>query len=274
MQIKRIFTEIFNNFEAYSATGLDQPPRKQPNKLQDKPSDFMDAPDLVDVDEPMQLLYAYIEAELDGADAVTQFPQVHRIIDTSNEAYQQYIDLKEILVRERDGTLVIPSHIPSFDFSYLQTTPGAVVNNSWQWDTMGRLVVQFSEHLLKLLLPPHPHPQTSSLKSAPAANFRSSDPKPSHGTYQFHQQVETDLVVSIEVKPSEPDSDAANVAMTIDIPSLQGAPMMADSRILLSYPGQEPITQTTDPFGQTTFRNIPHEQLPQLKFIIEPVEVS
>ena len=253
MQIKRIFNEIFNNIEMFSGPTSKHGPNNQSGASP--------------ADDPMQLLYAYIEAELDGTDAAVQFPEVHSAVLTSVEAHQQYVDLKEILEREREGTLVVPSNIPAFDFSYLSTTSSTVLKSAWQWDEMGRLIIEFSRMLLDTLQ--SPMEPALSLKGPVVTYLKSPGEEKSQLTYQINQQSEADLVVSIVVQASV--ADTSNVAMTVDIPSLQGAPLMADSRINLSYPGQDSITQTTDPFGQTTFRNVPSVFLPELRFVVEPV---
>lgn len=246
MQIKRIIYEIFNSLELFSANAS----KKQL--------------DLEGTDDPMQLLYAYIEAELDGANAAAQFPAVHGAIASSDDSHQQYVDLKEILLREREGTLLMPPRIPEFDFSYLQSVVKTVHRRPWHWDAMGRLVIEFSESLF------------DSIASIPLrpAHLKSFGREETLLSYLVDQQKEADLRVSFVVCGNRSNVGTADVSFTVDIPSLDGAPFMADSRIELSYCEADPIAQTTDPFGKTTFRDIPKEVLSRLKFVIQPVNLK
>lgn len=76
------------------------------------------------------LLTAYIEAELDGADAASLYPSVAAHLNTCAECSQEYADLKPILMAERAGTLVEPPTQPQFDLSFLR--PAQPAPSLWQ----------------------------------------------------------------------------------------------------------------------------------------------
>ncbi|MEM7126935.1 MAG: hypothetical protein AAF702_11445 [Chloroflexota bacterium] len=270
------------------------------------------------IDEAMQLLYAYIEVELDGDDAAAAFPQVHHALQSSSYARMRYEELQSILSAEREGTLVIPTQVPTFDFSYLQE-PTVGQLDSWRWDgEVRRLIVEFSEQLLQTfqysINPMASKPMTAvsmkpsaKLSSNPAGvwserSLCSTESAAERLTLQIDKSKEEDLRIRFEVIPTTYDQTVCDVTVTVDRPSVHGAPIMADSRIFLTryypdkraceiktsvggclglnepseaiplqVPTEETILQTTDPFGQTTFHQIPVVELPRLLFAIEPV---
>jgi hypothetical protein len=68
-------------------------------------------------------LHAYIEAELDGEDVATLFPEIAHHLDECQECQQAYDELQALLVKDRQGELAMPPVEPDFDFSYLEEFP-------------------------------------------------------------------------------------------------------------------------------------------------------
>lgn len=288
-----------------------------------------------ELEEAMELLYAYIEAELDGLDAAAEFPKVHAAIQSSEEAALQYHELKDILNAEREGNLIIPSKVPDFDFSYLQlgkpsmdeAVEGSIAvtalnpdhsskGPTWYWMTetgssgLPQLRVRFSPQLISAF-------EHTPLQNSPALrnHMKSGSKSKVIFSYEIDQREEHDLVVEFEatesagsssVNQSDTKPEFCNLTIKVDRPSIDGAPFLADSRIYLSFPGNseapddsedldtstlprrsnsskessepdsesETIVQSTNPFGATTFRQIPIADLPKLTFTIEPAPLK
>lgn len=69
------------------------------------------------------VLHAYIDAELDGKDAIAVFPAVKLHLGQCPECEQEYTELKALLLMERQGAFAQPPIEPAFDFAYLETAP-------------------------------------------------------------------------------------------------------------------------------------------------------
>lgn len=257
MQIRRIFNEIFS----IGGTGSERISPSSGTRNADGK-----------FDKDLELLYAYIEAELDGEDAASQFPQVHAAIQSAKEASEQYEDLKEILQSERDGTLLIPEHIPNFDFSYLKS---GKKEESWRWDRgMGQLFVELSEALINSCR--QTPPTSRNLRSSNSSDeiFRMTISPP-----------DEDLSTKLIAKSIKSDDSRCDVFVQVERPSLAGAPLMAQSRVDLILPipsfgpnksdappdqDKERVVQYTNAFGEAIFRQISILDLPHLQFSIEP----
>lgn len=272
MQIKRIFNEIFSIGGSGGGQGSNC-------------SDVQNA----QLEKDLELLYAYIEAELNGEDASGKFPKVHAAIESSEEAKIQYQDLRDILKSERDGTLIIPDRVPTFDFSYLNTPAFneissdeivSMINSMWRWDTgMGQLFVEFSEELIQSLR------QRFSLPNLATDHLRSGSTPGDIFQLVINPQQE-DLSTKFVARSVDSDESLCDITVTVERPSLGGAPLMADSRVDLMLPRQtsvesdsqslsdqakERVIQYTNPFGEAIFRQIAILDLPYLQFLIEPV---
>lgn len=248
MQIKRIFNEIFNNLES------------------DVEEDVANQCDADSLEETLNLLYVYIETELDGKDASSAFPDIADAIVRDPEARERYHDLKEILEAERKGTLEIPSQMPTFDFSYLHLDPVLEPEQDWRWNELGQLVIEFSERLIASLRQP------MALQLATQGNhLKSKNGERMLFNYEVDQTENADLFVRIYATTTISDPAKCDVSISIDRPSLEGVPLMADTRIIIDGVGTETFSQSTDPFGKTVVRNMAVDQLPSLRFCIEPV---
>jgi len=63
---------------------------------------------------------AYVEAELDDRDAGSLYPQLAEHLETCPDCYEEYRDLRQLLLLERQGKLVEPPRPGQFDFSFLE----------------------------------------------------------------------------------------------------------------------------------------------------------
>lgn len=270
MQIKRIFNEIFSIGDPTGDQDLD-------------PSGSEEL--TTEIEKSLELLYAYIEAELDDEDASGKYPKVHAALQRSAEARIQYEDLKEILTAERNGTLIVPERVPDFDFSYLERTPasqskvGEAGEAAWRFDRkMGQLFVEFSEELVGALRQAFPGPELA------ASSLRSNAGNDEIFRLTIKPQAE-DLSTKFVAKSVAANESLCDITVTVERPSLGGAPLMADSRVDLMLPVQtvdpskpqslseqakERVVQYTNPFGEAIFRQIAILDLPYLQFSIEP----
>lgn len=211
-----------------------------------------------------ELLYAYIEAELDELNAALMFPEVHRDLTSSSTFREAYSELRELLTMERENRLVEPPIMPSFDFSYLkqQPAPASLLENSWNLDRVGRIVIEFTSELLQSIRPLDL--QTALVKSAQGGN----EDKMYH--YVLKDQVD-DLNIEIGVKPDQTDPRQCYVAAWVGIPSREGWPNWKNSRVEMKM-GQEILqSQMTDAFGRVLFDPVDLANLPRLTFEVTPV---
>lgn len=308
MQIKRIFNEIFN-FVTQKSTSSGQGRQDSNTTLPLNSTglalETLEAEGLPTlegmeegVEEDLDLLYAYIEAELDNENAAGLYPHIHTAILTLESAASQYHDLKEILSAERAGTLLMPTRLPTFDFSYLECNRKAPpiyseLDGGWYWDNdFEKVMVKFSVGLLAKFK------QTAKATSTMRSHMKSSMGEQMLFSYTIDQKEKKDLMISFVATTTANNPELCNVQVTVDRPSVDGAPLLADSRVYISQPhreipGQQPanqdnpelesisvsplnvdatetISQSTDPFGETIFRHIPVSDLPRLHFAIDP----
>lgn len=66
---------------------------------------------------------AYVEAELDGQNVKSLYPQLAKHLETCPDCYEEYEDLRHILDLERQGRLEEPPRPGQFDFSFLRELP-------------------------------------------------------------------------------------------------------------------------------------------------------
>lgn len=257
--INKLISEIFNNSTQNSrgSGNLHVDGEELTQSAQNQAEDDYCA-------EAPEQLYAYIEAELEELNAALMFPDIHRGLASNRALQNSYAELRELLVMAREDRLVEPPFIPTFDFSYLQQqpTPEVLVKNSWSFDHIGRLVIEFTSELLQVIRPLDLQP--AMVKSMHDSN---SD-KMYH--YKLEQQVE-DLNVEIGVKPDRTNPSNCHVAAWIAIPSLEGWPNWKNSLVVMKIGDEKLQSQATDAFGRVLFDPIEMALLPQLTFEVTPV---
>jgi hypothetical protein len=226
-----------------------------------------------------QMLYVYVDAELEGKDVETLFPEVHSAVQTYAELAQQYEDLKAILWAEQRENLKQPPIAADFDFSYLKTElpvteaeqPIAATNSHgvrsqvatkpWWWDSVGRVIIAFSHELLQSL-------QSSPLQMAPVKSAAS------HSGSQLQYVVqgeEDDVHVEIAVRDARDHADCCDIAVSVEVPSRGGWPHLGGSQVILKRDDEWQETQSTDAFGKALFLEIAKADLPYLVFQITPI---
>jgi len=239
-QVRALITELFNNSAGDDAVGGLHEPAAQP------------------------LLYAYIEAELDGKDAAALYPHIDRTLQSDSELMQHYLDLKVVLQADRQNALIEPPRPAHFDFSYLKTAAEQTepVSKPWHLDQWGRVIIEFTQELVQSLQPPAP--QLAPVKSA-------ADRTGAPVRYVIAGDDGEDVHVEIAVRSARNDPLQCNIAVTVDIPSRGGWPHLNGSEVALKRGDALLAKRTTDAFGKVLFLDIAKADLPQLVFQITPV---
>lgn len=231
-------------------------------------------------EETQHLLSAYVEAELEGKDAASLFPEVKRAIANFPAFAEEHTILYEILDAEHRGELEEPPYVPVFDFSYLNLSEpadsikvksietGAASDQTssmpWGFNRAGHLVIQFTQEIVTSL-------QTQAIQMAPVHNLRSGEAWRTWLEYSLPRP-SADLDVTVTVKHVGNENAFCNVVVKVDIPSRDGWPQLAGSQVQLTGPEIESVWQETDPFGEVVFESIEKTAVPYLKFQVNPVD--
>lgn len=220
--------------------------------------------DLMPTDASYDLLYAYIDAEINGEDVSASYPQLHAALQRGGSLKEEYDILRDLLFAEHNEELAQPPFPALFDFSYLPQPSSTQSTQSWRLAELGKVVVQFSNELLASLQPPMPLPAV-----------KSGDEDGGRTRFQYVLQGEVeDIDVEIVARTSRMDPDSCNVSVFIDIPSRQGWPNLAGSQVVMRRSDDSIDTQTTDAFGKVLFTNVHESDLPHLIFEITPVGLA
>jgi hypothetical protein len=214
------------------------------------------------------ILLAYIDAELNGQDAGTLYPEFRAHLQQVPECQQEYAELKHLLLLERQGQLVEPPTPGKFDWSFLpaSVTPARGVEVQsirprWQFDAVGRLILVFSDEIVHALQAP-----TSQLDYALQRSEQGS-----HTRYEFALREEIDdLHVAITVRDNTSQPDQYTLIVETEIPSRGGWPHLGDTAVTLKRDDKTLDTQWTDPFGKAVFEHIPSGDLADLRIEIAP----
>lgn len=205
-------------------------------------------------------LPGYVEAELDGRDPTSLFPDLPAHLAACSDCQQAYEELRGLLQMERQGQWEQPPLSARFDFSYLPSqglaaTPPA---RFWRLDELGRLVIQLSDAVLRSLQPPVLQP--AYLKSAPTPVV-----------FELPlTEVGPDLKVALSARQQRGRSEVVGLTIDVDVPSRGGWPNLTGIVVSVSRGAEMIATRQTDPFGQALVEGLPAEALPELTIAIEP----
>lgn len=203
-------------------------------------------------------LAAYIDAELSGSDAAATFPSVFAHLVECATCSAAYDELAALLALEHSGKLAAPPVTAKFNFTFLPAPAAQPTSPFWRLDSLGRLIVQFSEELVRSLQGPALQP----------SYLKGDAPQPL--TIAVDDEVD-DLAVRISAEPARRNVQLYGVEVDVDIPSRGGWPNLAGSVVTLSIEDAEFDRQETDAFGKALFENVPADALPGLIFTVAPV---
>ena len=137
------------------------------------------------------------------------------------------------------------------------------LNVPWRLDDLGRLVIEFSTELVRVLRSPALQPAyaTAGLKSDRAQRILCQ--------FSLKEAVE-DVEVTITVEENQRDPTNCTIIVEVDIPSRGGWPNLAGTKVTLKRGELELETQLTDAFGKAVFEGVATSALPHLVFEITP----
>jgi hypothetical protein len=158
-----------------------------------------------------------------------------------------------------------PPRYPVPELSFLrQDRSPQPIHIPWRLDELaGRLIIEFSAELLRVLQSPayQPADATVGLKSK----------KSSRTLCQLSlKEAVKDLEVTITAEETRDDPSRCTVIVEVNIPSRGGWPNFADTEVVLKRDEQELETQLTDAFGEAVFEGIATDDLAHLVFEITP----
>ena len=215
------------------------------------------------------LLLDYITAELNGHAAAALFPDVCAHLQQSPECWQEYVEIKQLLLLERTGQFVEPAAAGVFDFSFLtaavaqekESKPLSAAS-AWRLDAVGHLIVEFSAELLRML---------QQFPSQPAYAFERAE-EGAQIRYQLTlQEGLDDLQVTVTVRDTPAKPDQYMLVVETDIPSRGGWPHLGDTEVTLKGGNETLAQQYTDAFGRAAFSSVPAGDLAHLIIEIAPV---
>lgn len=208
----------------------------------------------------LNILSAYIEAELDGQDAAMLFPEVSAALETYPLLQKVYQDARALLDFERQGTLREPTTRANFDFSYLaQQTPSYPTRI---WRTVQRRGREVSVLFCKLRLVLSPKQAFFDQLPPPLAIKWEILPMPSR-TQVEPQPIpvlslllpEHDLSLRLVVMPPEPEKEEATLVIELrHTPTGQAVPRC---RIILRDDNYRMLeSHFTEEDGRVSFTNL------------------
>lgn len=222
----------------------------------------------------LDLLAAYVEAELAGLAPAPLYPTVAEHIRTYPRFRQQYEELLTTLREDAQGEYgTAPSDLNFAawhgftEASAFQPAGGLIEqsqtppSSAYWWDELGHFFLKFSAAFLATIQPPAPQPAYGTVKSSATAKT----------LYEFSlEQPEQDLVAQIWVKAEDDQPELCSIELEINIPSRGSWPHLGDIEVIVKGQNQLWGQKVTNPFGQVTFSHIPVAALPELLFEITP----
>jgi len=164
------------------------------------------------------VLYAYVDAELDGEDAAAIFPAVRPHLDQCRGCAQEYGGLKVLLLMERQRAFDQPPVEPTFDFSFLETPPRR--RSIWEAvESAGRQVARlFTDVRVHVgrewaSFDPLPRPLMPKLVAVPVVREEVTEAKRQAQALPLPSP-EHDLSLSLTVGPVSGDEAALGVQVT------------------------------------------------------------
>jgi len=225
-----------------------------------------DEEDWLTCQECQDLLPDYLQAEMDGRAHEDRWRPVALHLGTCphcSAVYATLFDLAELAYGER-GTE--PPHYPVPKLPFLRAkkaAPPQSLEIPWRLDELGRLIIEFSAEVVRMLQLPAYQPAyaTAGLKSARSRRV----------LYQFSlKEAGEDLEVTITAEERQDDPARCTVIVEVNIPSRGGWPNLGGTEVRLKRGKQELETQWTDAFGKAVFEEIRTDDLARMVFEITP----
>lgn len=213
-----------------------------------------------------EAILAYAEVVQEGLPLSRSMAMVQEHLLQCASCRQVYEESKAIYALGDEPPIPPSVQLPKFDLSFL---PSPQCENSveeakhrwrnWAMDNLGRLVIEFSTQLLDTV---QPMPQLAFAKSGPGQANKS--------LFELTIDEYDDLLVKIEGKQNRSQPEDCDLAISVDIPSRGGWPMLGGTHVALRR-GDLPLDSVeTDAFGQANVTNIKQADLPKLVITVAP----
>jgi glutaredoxin len=223
-----------------------------------------DEEDSLTCKECEDLLPDYLQAEREGQAHAPRWRAVALHLETCPHCSAEYATLSDLVALAYGERGVEPTRYPVPELSFLRPDrPPQPIHMPWRLDELGRLVIEFSAELLRVL-------QSSAYQPAYATVGLKSK-KSSRTLCQLSlKEAVKDMEVTITAEETRDDPSCCTVIVEVNIPSRGGWPKLADTEVVLKRDEQELETQLTDAFGEAVFEGIATDDLAHLVFEITP----
>jgi hypothetical protein len=222
-------------------------------------------------------LQAALADELTCADCQARLAEYARVGDLATplsselQAVAQHLahcevcsaDYAALLALSRAGEAddLAETPVPEPDLSFLPSAGPTRAGFGWRWDDLGRLIVQFSQELLRAFAPPQ----------ALQPSFVTKDAIEETALVRFSLGEDTleDLSVTLTAYADADDPDLCRITAEVSLAGRQW-PDLAETEIVLIV-GDQVQTKTTDEWGKVLFKGVRRADLPRVRFQITPV---
>lgn len=206
------------------------------------------------------LLYAIVDAELEGKDAAHLFPAAYEHLQACAACREECEDLRAVLTGEQRGELTEPPIKPVFDLSYLRPAAGSD-ERLWARDPRGSLWLDlamafFGGRRQQLALATR-----SAGKSPPAG--------PQEVLYQWSIGTEETGDLDVDVIALRDENEPALCTLVVRAEAAERWPDLAGTEVIARW-REETARAVTDQDGRVTFRRVPVDALMEAVLQITP----
>jgi len=194
------------------------------------------------------------------------WPEIAEHLATCNRCAALYAEIKALQGYAEQGA--IPAHYPEPDLGFLRAEPQESTPwpPFWHVDTLGRLIVEFSNELLRRLPMLLYRPAAAGLKSGASSQVLFE-------VALAESRDDLDVTITAE-RPQSGETGFCTLIVEVKIPSRGGWPNLAGTQVRLKRGQETLVTRLTDAFGKAVFPHIPLRDLPEISVEITPVEDS
>jgi hypothetical protein len=213
-------------------------------------------------------LPGYIEIVTSGHTGEARWSPVKRHLETCAHCSEVYTDLAEMIALAEGQQGVEPPGYPTPELSFLRpkrTKQQQSAGKPWHRDALGRLVIAFSDELLRSLRP----------RRVAFATARQKADATVQTLWRYElAEAATNLEVTLTAQQARDNPSRCSITVEVNILSRGGWPNLAGSEVTLRQGDLNLETQETDAFGKALFEEIAMEELPRLVFAIHPAPDS
>lgn len=202
-----------------------------------------------------ELLPEYATLAVLGKEPEKIYPPVPAHLNICETCRAEFAELLSLTTDMYSGQVTVPSSYPAFDFTFLSgpTAAAPTQRQPCLIDTLGRVIIVFSEQLLKMLCQP-------TIAGALRGQL----------LYRYMPDAESlhNLHVLIEAFAEDAAGELGRVRVDVDVPS-RGPFDQSGSQVVLRADG-DVWQDETDEIGSVDFAPFPLGSLPRLHVQITP----